>query len=332
MKPQVSIVLVTWNSGKYIQECLQCITNQTVRNYEIIVVDNDSHDESVEYITQHYPQIKVIQNKKNLGFCKASNQGIQASQGEFILILNPDVFPIATFLEELVNCLSQNRHYGAVGGKLLLFKEGKQSRIIDSTGLFPGKSFRARDRGNLTEDKGQYDKEGMVFALCGAAVLFRRAALEQVKVAGEYFDEDFFAYYDDLDLGWRIQLSGYENGYTPKAVAYHIRGGSGVGAKFFQKRPAMQRLTLRNRYFMLIKNLTLLNLLYFLPFLVVTEGMIFLYMCTRAPYLLTVYRDVSRNLLKFWRKRSLIQQSRIRNSRYIRHWVKNGSPWLPRSS
>jgi len=322
MNPQVSIVVVTWNSGQHIQNCLECIFSQSFDNYEIIVVDNASKDTSIEEITQKYPHVKAIRNKKNLGFCKACNQGIKASQGEFILILNPDVFPETSFLEELVESLLTNTHYGSVGGKLLLITHGKKSNIIDSTGLFLVKSFRARDRGNLKEDRGQYDKGGSVFAVCGAAVLFRRDTLERVKVGEEYFDEDFFAYYDDLDLGWRIQLSGYENGYSPKAIAYHVRGGSGIRAKFFQKNPEMQRLTLRNRYFMLIKNLSLANLLYCFPFFFLTELMVFIYACTRARHLFKVYVDVSRNWRKFWRKRSFIQQCRRKDSRYIQNWIK----------
>jgi len=322
MKPQISIVVVTWNSRKHIQTCLECIGNQTHKNYEIIIVDNNSRDGVVEYIQKKHPNVKIIQNKKNLGFCKASNQGIHASEGEFILILNPDVSPEPAFLEELVKCISKNTRYGSVGGKLLLLINGQKSNRIDSTGLFLRKNFRAKDRGNLQEDRGKYDKGGGVFAVCGAAVLFRREALERVKIGEEYFDEDFFAYYDDLDLGWRIQLLGYENGYTPKAIAYHVRGGSGAGAKFFQKNREMQKITLRNRYIMLIKNLSLANLLYFFPFFFLSELMLLTYICIRAPRLFTVYVDLSKNLTKYRKKRSIVQSLRIKSHKEIRNWIK----------
>jgi GT2 family glycosyltransferase len=323
MNPRVSVVCVTWNSQKHIERCLAALHAQTYENFEIILVDNNSRDGSPESVAERFPQIHLIRNKANVGFCRATNQGIRASQGEFILVLNPDVFPEPTFLEELLSYLSQNIRHGSVGGKLLLINRGKRPHLIDSAGLMLGRCFRARDRGNLEEDRGQYEREESVFALCGAAVMFRKEALERIKVADEYFDEDFFAYYDDLDVGWRIQLSGYESGYAPRAVAYHQRGGSGMGVKFFHKIPSMQRFTLRNRYFMLIKNLSVANVLYFLPYLILTEILIFFYIVTRAPHLLTVYVDVWRHLPKFARKRTAIQKARTRDNRYIRSWVKH---------
>jgi len=320
--PQVSIVLITWNSERHIQLCLECISKQTFKNFEIIIVDNASQDRSIEYAAEHYTHITVIQNKENLGFAKAANQGIKTAQGEFIFFLNPDVFLEPSFLEELITFLSPRPQYGSVGGKLLLLQNSTKSHIIDSTGLFLGRSLRARDRGNLKEDRKQYDRQEQIFAVCAAAALFRRDALERIVVKGEYFDEDFFAYYEDLDLGWRLQLSGFECAYSPRARAYHVRGGSGGGAKFLQRGPDMQRLTLRNRYLMLIKNLSVPNFLFFFPYFFLTEVVLIFYVCIRAPWLMRVYFDVGRSLAKFRRKRSLIQSSRTRGHRYIRNWIK----------
>ncbi|HPD60347.1 MAG TPA: glycosyltransferase family 2 protein [Thermodesulfobacteriota bacterium] len=325
MKPKISLVIVTWNSRPYIEKCLECLSNQTYTNYEIIVVDNASLDSTIEYLNQSHSHLTIIKNQKNLGFAKAGNQGIKASGGEFVLMLNPDVFPEPNFLEELLKFISQNSRYGAVGGKLLAWKDGKTSRIVDSTGLFVGKNLKARDRGNGHEDRGQYDQKENIFAVCGAAVLFRKEALEKVKFEGEYFDEDFFAYYEDLDLGWRMQLAGFECGYNPRAVAYHVRGGSGYTSKFFQKSFFMQRITLKNRYVMLIKNLSLGNLVFFsFPFFL-TEIFLMFYSCTYAPHLLKIYFDIFRNLNRFLKKRSFIQQSRTKDSRYIRNWIKMSS-------
>jgi|LQYC01.1.fsa_nt_gi GT2 family glycosyltransferase len=322
---KVSIVIVTWNSRQYIEKCLECLRQQSYTDYEIIVVDNASLDNTVEYLNQNHSLLTIIKNQKNLGFAKAGNQGIRASEGEFILMLNPDVFPEPNFLEELVKTLSLHSRYGAVGGKLLLFNHGENSRTIDSTGLFLTRSLKARDRGNLREDRGQYDQEEDIFAVCGAAVIFRRQALEKIKLEGEYFDEDFFAYYEELDLCWRMQLIGFECGYNPRAVAYHVRGGSGFKSKFFQKNPFMQRITVRNRYFMLIKNLSKINLFLFSPFFFLTELVLMFYSCICAPHLLKVYGDIVGNLRRFLKKRSFIQQSRTKNNRYIRNWIKTNS-------
>ena len=322
---KVSIVVVTWNSRPYIEKCLECLRTQTYTDYEIIAVDNASSDGTREYLNQNHLPLTIVKNPKNLGFAKAGNQGINASRGEFILMLNPDVFPEPNFLEELVKTLSHNVGYGAVGGKLLLFNSEEKSRTIDSTGLFLTRSLKARDRGNLKEDRGQYDHEENIFAVCGAAAMFRREALEKIKIEEEYFDEDFFAYYEELDVCWRMQLMGFECGYNPRAVAYHVRGGSGSKPKFFQKTPFMQGITMRNRYFMLIKNLSPINLLIFFPFFFLTEITLMVYSCICAPHLLKVYADIIENLKRFLKKRSFIQHARTRNSRYIRKWIKTNS-------
>lgn len=326
MAPRVSIIIVTWNSEYHLPQCLACVSAQAYTDFEVIVVDNCSTDGTVACIEHFFPQSQVIRNHRNQGFTRASNQGIRASQGEFILCVNPDAFLESDFLQELVSLLSHNPRYGSVGGKVLRYKDGKKSNFIDSTGLFLGRSLRARDRGNMENDHGQYDAPGPVFALCGAAVLFRRQALERIRVGVEYFDEDFFAYYDDLDVGWRLQLAGYDNGYTPAAVAYHVRGGSGLGDKFFRKSPAMQQLTIRNRYWMLVKNLSISNACYFLPFLLATELGIIIYSSFHSPHLWSGYRDVCKYWATMRHKRRLIQSTRVRDSQYIRRWISGSLP------
>ena len=321
MAPYVSIVIVTWNSERYIAECLDRIRKQTFTDHELIVVDNGSEDHTVSRVEQHYPEGRIIRNDVNKGFTTATNQGIRAARGVFILSLNPDVFLEPPFVQELVALLTRHEDYGFGCGKVLLHRDGAPSTKIDSTGLFLRPGLRACDRGNLEEDRGQYDTEGPVFAACGAAVLFSREALECVKIDTEYLDEDFFAYYDDLDIGWRLQLAGYGCGYTPRAVAYHVRGGSGLGDKFHTKTRPMQELTLRNRYLLLIKNLSLTNFVLFFPFFFATECGILLYMCFRAPHLRQVYGGVGALWGAMQRKRTLIQANRRKDGAYIRRWV-----------
>ncbi|HNR13005.1 MAG TPA: glycosyltransferase family 2 protein [Thermodesulfobacteriota bacterium] len=321
MAPRVTIVIVTWNSEQYIARCLAGVKAQRYTDSELIIVDNGSGDNTRALVKEHAPQAQLISNKNNVGFTKASNQGILASRGEFIFSLNPDVFLEPDFLNELVDLLSSSKGYGAVGGKLLLYREGQVPDVIDSTGLFTNRGLRAVDRGNREIDRGQHDTSGPVFALCGAAVLFRREALERIKIADEFFDEEFFAYYDDLDVGWRLQLAGYDIGYTPLARAYHVRGGSGLGDTFFRKIPAMQRITMRNRYLVLIKNLSVVNAVLFAPALLLVEAGIVAYTVFRAPHLWRAYWDVLTRLPAMYRKRRIIQSERVRDSRYIRRWI-----------
>ena len=232
--PIVSAIIVNWNSKGYINKCLRFLVQQTFQDFEIIIVDNGSNDESLPLIRELYPTVTIIENGMNLGFCQASNIGIANARGDFILTLNPDVFLSPSYIKKLLDRMLEDERLGSATGKLLLFKDGKESNLIDSTGLFLKKRLSAYDRGNLEIDNGQFDRMDYPFAACGAAALFRRKMLEDTKVGKEYFDEDFFAYYEDLDLGWRAQLQRWKCLYVSSAVAYHLRGGS-APAKFFKK-------------------------------------------------------------------------------------------------
>jgi len=196
-------------------------------------------------------------NRRNEGFSRAANQGIAATTGEWVLVLNPDVVLTPVFLEEAWNALRERPAVGSMAGKVLRFDR----RTIDTTGQFVRPDGRVRERGYGETDQGQYDQAGDVFSVCGAAALYRRAMLEDVAIDGEYFDEDFFAFYEDADLGWRAQRRGWRCWYQPTAVAYHARGGTNPsGARLWARwqmprRPLqIQFHVLLNRHLMLLKN------------------------------------------------------------------------------
>lgn len=242
----VSIIIVTWNNIKEIKECLFSIHKQSFKDYEIIVVDNGSSDGTLEFL-KNYPQpIILIENSKNLGYCKANNIGIKMAKGEFIFFLNADTILEDFTLEILVKSLKSDSELGSVSGKILKMKD---KNIIDSTGILLNRvKMSPRDRGEWEVDKGDYNNKEYIFGITGAAALYKRETLEDIKLGDEYFDEDFFAYYEDVDLAWRAQLRGWKALYNPKAIIYHDRKGADLKPTYIYNN------FFKNKYLMFLKN------------------------------------------------------------------------------
>ena len=261
----ISLVIINYNNKDYLKRCMDSIFSQTYDNVEIIFIDNESKDDSFKYMKEEYldKDILLIRNEKNNGYTGGANQGIKISRGKYVMILNPDIIMEKDFIEKMYNFMEEDSNIGALSGKLLKydFEKDKKLNYIDSAGIMMYKSTRCIDRGQNEEDKGQYDKTEQVFGVCGAAPMYRRNALEKVKVMDEYFDEDFFAYKEDIDLSWRLNLAGFKNMYYPKAVAYHGRGlgGSKGGVINFIKNRKQQSeflrgISYRNHLMMIYKN------------------------------------------------------------------------------
>jgi GT2 family glycosyltransferase len=249
--PLVSVGIAIWNSEKDLPTCFDGLLHQTYPQVEIIVVDNDSRDKSVELIQEGLPQAKLIRNSGNLGYGIAQNQAIRESHGAYFLPLNPDVRLSPDFIERLVAVLETRPGCGSAVGKFWQ-PEGARPRKLDAAGLFIDRRRRQYLRGHRQDDHGQYDEPGEVFGADGAAPLHRRSALEDVKVFDQYFDEAYFIYHEDVDLAWRARLLGWRCWYEPGAVAEHDRTFKpGV------RRPIprhLRRMAVRNRYMTILKN------------------------------------------------------------------------------
>jgi len=250
--PRVSVGLVTWNSAAYLPACLKALTGQDYPNLELIVVDNASTDHSLAVVSEYAPGARVICNSFNTGFCHAHNQAIRASSGEYYLALNPDVTLQPGYLATLVSALEGRPDFGSSGGKLLLPPEGGGPTCIDSTGLFMDRRRRQFIRGHGEIDLGQYDQDGEVFGLDGAAPLYRKTMLEDIQIFGEFFDESFFAHKEDVDLSWRARLLGWRCWYAHSAVAFHKRSfRPGIREAVSS---AVRVHAVKNRYLLLLKN------------------------------------------------------------------------------
>lgn len=260
---EISIIILTFNSIKFIKSCLDSIFSQDYRDFEVIIVDNGSNDGTTSFIKENYPRASLIENKDNLGAAKARNQGIEIAKGDWILTLDCDIVFDKYFLSNIVKLIEDLPHrIGMIQPKILM----ADKNTIYSCGIYLSQLLRRfYDIGKGKFDNGQFDKPQYIFGACSAAALYRREMFEAVKEDTGYFDERFFFLVEDVDLSWRAQKKCWRALYHPEAVCYHYGNSS-----FFDK-PLRQFLCWRNRKVMLKKyrlnrfKLTIIYLFYDLP-------------------------------------------------------------------
>jgi len=241
-KGMVSVVVLNWNGKDVIADCLDSLLAQDYESREIIVVDNDSRDGSLEMIESKYGlKIMIMRNARNFGFAGGCNVGIRMARGEYVALLNSDAVADPNWMTEMVRAIEKDGKCGMVAGKIYFKGDGK---LIENTGHIIFRDGLGRGRGRLEVDEGQYDAEETIFCPNGCAALYRKKMLDEIGM----FDELFFAYADDIDVGFRGRLLGYECRYTPKAVAHHC-----LSESFGMLSPLKAFLVERNRMWVIIK-------------------------------------------------------------------------------
>lgn len=256
-RPRVAAAIVTYNSARYIRQCLESVLQQGKLAAEVVVIDNASSDATRTILREFENRARIVYNSQNTGFAAAQNQAIQLTGADWILTLNPDVRLTLSFLPHLLAVADCDPAVGTLCGKLLVMNEDGQlpsQPMFDSTGIYFTPSLRHLDRGSRTPDEGQYDRIEYVFGATGAAALYRRAMIDDISVFGEFFDSDFFAYREDADVAWRAQLLGWKCLYVPSAVAYHVR--SVLPSNRRSLSPVINMHSVKNRFLMRIKNMT----------------------------------------------------------------------------
>ena len=333
----VSIILLNWNGKRFLHDCIQSVQTQTYQNVELIIVDNCSTDGSQNVLRQRNEEYQLFLNEKNLGYCGGANFGIHKAKGEYVLLVNPDVILSPDFLAQLVETAENKENVGILTGKLLRFDK----QTLDSTGQFLRRNLSPLERGYDEADTGQYEQPEYVFSSCGAVAFYRRAMLEVIQLEGEYFDETYFAFYEDLDIGWRSQLFGWKAYYVPEAVAYHYRGGGLSEQKrkkhwfdalpflpdssFIQKPVFIQRHVMINRYLTLLKNASWRDVLLGLPAVLKFELLLWGYVLCARPALFHILVELMKLLPEAMRKRRKIQSQKVVSSSYLRRYVMRGS-------
>ncbi|MDD5671846.1 MAG: glycosyltransferase family 2 protein [Candidatus Omnitrophica bacterium] len=249
-KNLVSAIVLNWNGKDVTSRCVDSLLKQTYQSLEIIVVDNGSEDGSLAMIRKKYGEnIRVIENGKNLGFAGGCNVGILASRGEYVALINSDATVEKNWLEEMVKGIQLDENYGMAAGKIYFSND---KGLIENTGHVVYRDGLGRGRGRLERDQGQYDYDSTTFCPNGCAALYRRKLMDEIGM----FDASFFAYADDIDVGFRGRLLGYECVYIPTAIAYHK-----LSASFGMLSPFKIFLLERNRLWVTIKCFPLGHLL-----------------------------------------------------------------------
>jgi GT2 family glycosyltransferase len=299
-RPRSSVVIPNVNGERFLSDCLTALRAQTDNDFEVILVDNGSTDGSLTLVRESFPEVRVIELGDNFGFAKAMNVGIEATAGDYVALLNNDTRVAREWLAELVDCLERHPEAAAAGSKTLLMRD---ESLIDGAGDVMNWSFLPHPRGHGEPDSDRYREEIRVTAASAAACIWRADALHDIG----HFDEDFFIYYEDVDLGLRARLLGYESWYAPRSTALHARGAWTAGrSEFTFFHPV------KNRWFMIVKNVPAALLLRHLPRILVGEA----YWWNQARkhrklgVMLRAYGAVARSLPRLLAKRRALQPRR----------------------
>lgn len=254
---KAAVIIVNWNGKHLLKECLDSVFAQTYQNFDVYFIDNGSTDGSFAFVKENYPKIKLIQLKENTGFAKGNNVGIKQvlkdKQVQYIALLNNDTRVDAEWLGQMVLTAEKYEKCGMVSPKTIL-PDGK----LHTIGLSLFKDLLGRGIGGCSlgfgENPEKYDQEMEIFAPAGVAPLYKREMLEEIGL----FDERFFAYSEDLDLGFRARICGWKSVYRPGAKLIHYHSQTGVAASPFKAFHIK-----RNNYFVAIKNFSLKDLLFY---------------------------------------------------------------------
>jgi GT2 family glycosyltransferase len=258
--PRVTVVIPNWNGERFLDLCLGSLRDQYLGDFETILVDNGSEDESLDFVAENFPEVKTIPLGENRGFVGAVNAGIEASETEYVVLLNNDTEQDPAWLGALVRAAEEHPESGLFASKLVDFRD---RGVLDGAGDAMRLSGLPYRLGHGERDTGRFDTPGHVFGACAAAALYRRALFDDVGL----FDEDFVSYCEDGDLSFRAQLAGYRCFYVPGAVVYHM-GSASTGGK---RSETATRLGTRNSLSLLVKDLPLSAVPHILPFFVLGQ-------------------------------------------------------------
>lgn len=251
---EVTIVIPNYNGKHFMEPCLKSLSEQTYKDFKVLVVDNASSDGSIPYMQEHYPEIEVIALEKNYGFSKAVNVGIKHSSTPYVILLNNDTTVDPHYVEEMLKAIKKSKRIFSVSSKMI---QMYHPELIDSAGdLYTLVGWGiCRGAGRPVTNYTQPDR---IFTACAGAAIYRRSVFAQIG----YFDETHFAYLEDIDVGYRAKIYGYQNTYCPDALVYHVGSGTS-GSKYNSFKV---KLSARNNVYLNYKNMPLLQLiLNFLP-------------------------------------------------------------------
>ncbi|MDQ3191837.1 MAG: glycosyltransferase family 2 protein [Bacteroidota bacterium] len=248
---KVAIVILNWNGRNHLEQFLPSVINHNIEESEIYVADNASTDDSVEFVKEHYPDVKIIQNTQNGGFAKGYNDALKHVEAEYFILLNSDVEVTQNWIKPLISVMDNDINIAACQPKIRSFNNKHYFEHAGAAGGFIdhfGYPFcRGRIFQTIEKDSGQYDDSREIFWATGACMFVRSECF--FKAGG--FDEDFFAHMEEIDLCWRLKNAGFKIYYCPYSTVYHLGGGT-----LDYKSTRKTFLNFRNSLYMLYKNLS----------------------------------------------------------------------------
>lgn len=266
---RTTVVIPNYRGIKYIEACLCSLYQGTVIP-EVILVDNYSEDGSLELVRERFPQVQVIALSFNTGFCKAVNEGIKAAKTDYVVLLNNDTVADKDMIKELEASLDRNPKAFSSGARMINLHD---QSILDGAGDFYcalGWGF-SRGKGKPAD---AFNHPARTFSACAGAAIYRRDIFEKIG----YFDENHYAYLEDIDIGYRANIYGYHNRYEPRAKVFHA--GSAVSGSRYNTFKVKQ--SARNNVYLIYKNMPFLQILINLPFLAVGFGIKFMFFCKKG--------------------------------------------------
>lgn len=249
MKAKVAVVILNWNNRYFLEKFLPSVYNSNYTNVEFILGDNASTDDSVDFVKDYYPQIRIISNAKNYGFAGGYNEVLQHVEADYFILLNSDVEVSENWIEPVI-AMMERENYAAAQPKILSYHQKQYFEHAGAAGGYLDKYGYPFCRGRIMQvtetDHGQYDDEREIFWATGAALFIKSTVWKELGG----FDADFFAHMEEIDLCWRLKKSGYRVGYCPQSIVYHVGGGT-----LNASNPKKTYLNFRNNLVMLQKNL-----------------------------------------------------------------------------
>ena len=317
MSQPVSIIVVNWNAGELLTRCLQALARQTLQPRQIYVVDNASCDGSCDRIPTDFPDVTLIRLDQNIGFAAANNLAVRrADDCEWIALLNPDAFPEPKWLEALMDAAARHPEYSFFGSRMLM---ADSPDLLDGVGDVYHVSGLHWREGHGQRARRNYLHEREIFAPCAAAALYSR----DVFLEAGGFDEDYFCYAEDIDLGFRLRLLGYRCLYVPDAVVHH-KGSASTGTRSdFSTYHGH-----RNLVWTYVKNMPGPLFWLYLPLHMAVNAVSIVWFSVKGRWrvILKAKWDAIKGLRVMWRKRKEIQARRVVSAWEIRKMMEKGWP------
>ena len=330
------MLIPTHGDANLLAKSLPMMLADPTADIEVIIINNDPQQDVRGSIGGYAldSRITIVEMGYEGDLPRAINRGIRHATGDLVMFCNADLFPPPEYLSTMLEFFNHHPRAGAASGKLLRYdlERDTPTNVVDSAGLLLTRQRRIRTRGEGEADVGQFDAEQEMFAIDGAAMVLRRAALDDIVIDDEYMDENFVSHKEDHDISWRLRLAGWECWYVPSAVAYHGRTTRGLGSKSYLKsirefhrheeeKSAQVRMhAMKNQWLVLLKNEDMYNFIRDVPFIASREVMVLVHNLIFAPRALRAVPVTIRILPETLRKRRVAKARQRMDARALRRW------------